>query len=604
MKVFLTHLGNMIHFSCLARLCSWGSCTEVILEEIMKSRPISLAALATLISTVSTGLTTSIAQAATLTWTGASTSSTNWSDPDNWSGAVAPISGDALVFDGSTTTTNTNDLASGTTIAGITWNNTGTASWTHNGTNSINLAGDLIYARTSLSATLLSPLVLQQNVNVDVASGGTLNLNGGISGGFSVTKTGSGLLSTSTSLTHTGGLNINGGVFRTTVSGSTTGSLGTGTISIDGGTLELRSTSATTFNNALVVGTSGARIDERSNHTFSPASITGSGTLYLRPTGADNLVMTLTDMKGWAGNLVADRNGRNTFGLRLANAFVNNSMLNLALTLNDNTYVTRQNGTNQPGTSVIDIGSLSSSFSNTSIGGSGSGTGYFVYSIGSLNTNTTFAGNIIDGGTRTALVKVGTGTLTLSGTANTFSGPSSINAGTLQVDGSLTNNNLVLTVNAGGTLAGSGSIAGSVSSVGGTIAPGSSPGTLTVGGMALDSNSILNYELNGGNTTIGSGINDLIVTGNLTLDGTINISETVAGSFATASFGSSWRLFNYTGTLVDNGLVVGTVPTLPSGGSFNIDTSVSGQVNLVLVPEPSSLMLLGALGWMGVRRRR
>lgn len=595
---------NVIGFFMPRTSVQLGSCTGVTLEEIMRSRPISLAALATLISTVSTGLTMSSAQAATLTWTGTSTSSTNWSDPDNWAGAVAPVSGDALIFDGSTATTNTHDLASGTTIAGITWNNTGTSSWTHNGTNSLNLAGDLTYARTSLSATLSAPLVLQQNVNVNVASGGTLNLNGGISGGFAITKTGSGLVSTGIALTHTGGLNINGGTFRTLNSGNTTSILGTGTISIDAATLELRSTSATTFNNALVVGASGARIDERTNHTFSPASITGSGTLFLRPTGADNLVMTLTDMKGWLGSLTADRNGRNTFGLRLASSFVNNSMANLALTLNDNTYVTRQNGTNQLGTTVIEIGSLSSAFSNTTIGGSATGVGYFVYSIGSLNTSTTFAGNVVDGGTRTALRKVGTGTLTLSGTANTFSGPSSVNEGILDVAGVLTNANLVITVNTGGTLAGSGSIAGSVSSVGGVIAPGSSPGTLTVGGLTLDGSSVLNYELNGGNTTVGSGINDLILTGNLTLDGTINIAETIAGSFATAAFGSSWRLFNYTGTLVDNGLVVGTVPTLPPGGSFNIDTSVPGQVNLVLVPEPSSLMLLGALGWMGVRRRR
>lgn len=543
------------------------------------------------------------AQAATLTWTGLG-SSTNWSDSANWDTNTAPASGDALVFDGSTATTNTNDLTPGTTINGITWNNTGTSSWTHNGSNSLNLAGNLTYARTSLSATLNAALVLQQNVTVDVASGGTLNLNGGISGAFSITKNGGGLVSTGVALTHTGGLTINAGTFRTLNSGNTNGILGTGAITINGGTLELRSTGATIFNNDLVVGPAGARIDERTNDTFSPNSITGSGTLYLRPTGADGLVMTLTDMKGWAGSLVADRNGRTGFGLRLGTSFVNNSMLNVALTLNDSTYVTRQNGTNTLGTIVTDIGSLSSSFSNTSIGGSASGGGYFVYSIGSLNTNTTFAGNVIDGGTRSALRKVGTGTLILSGTGNTFSGPSSINAGTLQVDGALTSTNLILTVNAGGTLAGSGSIAGSVSSVGGIIAPGSSPGTLTVGGITLDANSVLSYELNGSNTTVGGGINDLIVTGGLTLAGTLNISETVPGSFATAAFGSTWRLFNYSGTLVNNGLVIGTVPTLPSGGSFNIDTSVSGQVNLVLVPEPTSLMVLGALGVMGIRRRR
>ena len=69
-----------------------------------------------------------------------------------------------------------------------------------------------------------------------------------------------------------------------------------------------------------------------------------------------------------------------------------------------------------------------------------------------------------------------------------------------------------------------------------------------------------------------------------------------------------WRLLNYSGTLTDNTLDLGTVPTLPAGGSLSIDTSTAGQVNLVLstVPEPASWMLFGlalAAGFGGKRRR-
>jgi hypothetical protein len=46
------------------------------------------------------------------------------------------------------------------------------------------------------------------------------------------------------------------------------------------------------------------------------------------------------------------------------------------------------------------------------------------------------------------------------------------------------------------------------------------------------------------------------------------------------------------------------MPTLGSGQSFQIDTSTSGQVNLIVVPEPSALVLLSGLGVIGFFARR
>ncbi|MBO7687088.1 MAG: hypothetical protein J6V72_11925, partial [Kiritimatiellae bacterium] len=48
--------------------------------------------------------------AGTLTWTGGSASSDNFSDSANWSPAQAPASGDTLVFRGETRTSPVNDL--------------------------------------------------------------------------------------------------------------------------------------------------------------------------------------------------------------------------------------------------------------------------------------------------------------------------------------------------------------------------------------------------------------------------------------------------------------------------------------------------------------
>jgi fibronectin-binding autotransporter adhesin len=551
------------------------------------------------------------ASAAPITWNGASAVPTaNWSDGGNWVGGNAPQPGDSLTFDGTVQTTNTDDFAAATNFAGITIASTAGA-FTLNGTNSINLSGDIVQNRSSTTVSTINiPLALQTNVNINTSvASANLVIGGAISGtGFSVTKTGAGVATlSSTASSYTGGTGISAGTLRLSASGNTTAIMGTGAVTLSNGAqLDLRSTSATTFNNDLVMSTGGGSIAVRTNDTFSPASITGSGVLsFLSDSG--NLLFTSGDFKNWNGQLNILQNGANNMSLRLASTFANSSMINLAIDLAAGSAISKQNGTNA--TTVIDIGKLSSSASTSSLGASASaGSGVWLYSIGARNEDSTFAGTVVDGSTKTGIRKVGNGILTLSGTGSSFTGASSVNAGILRVDGTLTGTGLALTVNTGGTLGGTGSIAGTVSSVGGTIAPGDSPGTLTVSNVVtIDSSSTLSYELNGGNTAVGGGINDLL-TGvtNLTLDGTLNVAETVAGSFATAPVGSTWRLINYSGTLTDNILNIGTVPTLPAGDVLKVDTSTAGQVNLVLTtaPEPAGLSVLALAGVAGLRRRR
>ncbi len=94
--------------------------------------------------------------------------------------------------------------------------------------------------------------------------------------------------------------------------------------------------------------------------------------------------------------------------------------------------------------------------------------------VGGNNLSTEVSGVIEGSG---SLIKVGIGTLALTG-ANTYSGPTSVNGGILDVNGSLVS---AVTVNSGGTLGGNGFVGDTLIN-GGTLAPGNSIGLLTVQG--------------------------------------------------------------------------------------------------------------------------
>jgi outer membrane autotransporter protein len=144
------------------------------------------------------------------------------------------------------------------------------------------------------------------------------------------------------------------------------------------------------------------------------------------------------------------------------------------------------------------------SFNQTigSLAGTGSVTlGSATLTTGNDNTSTVFSGTISGAG---GLTKIGSGMLLLAG-ANSYAGPTNINAGILNVNGSLAS---TVSVNAGGTLMGNGTIGGLSVSSAGTIAPGNSIGTLTVAGNAsFAPGSIYQVEAN------AAGQSDKIVAG-------------------------------------------------------------------------------------------
>jgi T5SS/PEP-CTERM-associated repeat protein len=149
-----------------------------------------------------------------------------------------------------------------------------------------------------------------------------------------------------------------------------------------------------------------------------------------------------------------------------------------------------------------------------------------------------------------------------------------------------------LSVLSNATLTGVGTIVGnSTLANGATLAPGPASG---VGTLTLANNLVVN---NGVTLQYSLGTNsDLIaVSGNLTLGGTLNVSN--AGGFGVGTY----TLFTYAGSMVNNGLTIGTTPN--AGLYYALDTSTAGQVNLdVSYTAPagpitgSSTIALGASG--------
>ncbi|MCB1132142.1 MAG: autotransporter-associated beta strand repeat-containing protein, partial [Verrucomicrobiae bacterium] len=229
---------------------------------------------------------------------------------------------------------------------------------------------------------------------------------------------------------------------------------------------------------------------------------------------------------------------------------------------------------------------------------SASNSGRILELSGDSTADNTFSGSLSNSNTP-ALNKTGTGTWILSGT-NTYAGATTVSGGTLVVNGNISTS--MTTVNSGATLGGSGTTGSVTIDDGGRLAPGNSPGTLTIDGdLGLNNASLLSFELNPMDTTVGGGINDL-VTGisNLTLDGLLTVTAT-SGSFSGVTSGS-WRLFEYSGSLTDNLLVLDTMPDLDAGYTWSLDTGASGQINLVVIPEPRAV-LLGGLGLLVLLRR-
>lgn len=181
--------------------------------------------------------------------------------------------------------------------------------------------------------------------------------------------------------------------------------------------------------------------------------------------------------------------------------------------------------------------------------------------------------------------QVGAGTTTLGG-ANSYIGTTTVSAGRLDVIGNQAAATGAVLVNAGtlggyGTLGGAITVASGARYAPGTTAAATAAKTLNSGALTLSSGSNTDFDL-GAAGAVGGNCNDLgAVTGNLTLGGTLTVTQTAVGGCAAPAFGAgTYVLFTYTGSLIPSAF---SSISLPTGYAGTIDTvSTPGQVKLLV----------------------
>ncbi len=385
----------------------------------------------------------------------------------------------------------------------------------------------------------------------------SVNGSGYILGHGDVVMDGTGTLTLSGLNTYSGRTIVNSGI----VAVGTDRNLGavpastTNRIIINGGTLEATGS-----------------FDLSSKRGIALGSTTGSGSGTIKVDSNYSVVY---------GGIIANNGSANAFNLTGTGKLVltNASTYSGVTTITDATLQIGNNGTTgslNPASQIIDNGTLA--FNQTDTVTEGTEFNAIISGTGGVSQN-------------------GTGKVILNN-ANTYQGPTAVNAGRLLVNnttGSGTGTGAV-TVNNTAKLGGTGTIAGSVTAKsGGRIEPGtdaSTIGTLNIGGaVSLEAGSI--YEVEIGSGTTCDKLN-LLSTGTMTMNSAakLDIVGTVTGDGRTLAYGIARN--SITGEFIDtssNPLEDKTVLHLAPNTAYTIrymDMTTSDDGHIVLKLDPTA----------------
>ncbi len=525
---------------------------------------------------------------------------------------------------------------------------------------------------------------------IELAGSGNYSFSGNVStnsGGF--IKSGSGLQTLSGSNTATGTLNVAGGTLRLDATGI--GTYGVAPVTMKGGTFEYYNNSTSgvrsqtlgalsaSVGSSLVQSTL-AGSGSSNTLTFGSFSRSAGATVNLITAGGANGITNKIALSGTGFiNQGTFFNGSNYAYNDVSGGYVRGIDYGIDAGTSTTSGTTSIATTTYAQTTGAITAQGSSTFTGLQINGSSPaditlGSGAILATSGILRTgggSTTISGgsSIRAGGLNAELVvrtdtaadsvtisapittnggnrltKDGAGTLTLTSTANTYTGATNVLGGTLVVSGSI-NGSAAVSVFDGAILASGNNVTSAMGPVivssdhagGGTLAPGNTGGSLTSsigklnvsGTMALGvagtvGGAHLAIELGG--TTAGTSYDQVSTTGLVTLNN-VNLDVTFVNSFAgtvadgdvfyvvlTGGAGSSGAFANQSTSLDVNGFYTITVGGRVFDVSYDATAGASfsnggTDIALMAVPEPNTwAMLLGGLGmlsfWQRSRRRK
>ncbi len=511
----------------------------------------------------------------------------------SWVGGTPPGAADVAVWDSTVTGDNATALGADTTWNGIRIANPGGAVTINAGNILTNGSAGIDMSAATTNLTLNNAIVLSDTQTWNVASGLSLTVGGTVAGATNVplTKTGGGVLVlSSANIANLSNLVISGG--SVSIIGATTYTLSrvgfSNNATFNNG---MGNNNVWQFSNVTVAADSVVNLNYGARGSFGRS---GAVLAFGSNVTINARVDTTIDRNFFAGDWSSFQGTINIIGnspSAILNLSPNSASVSFNNSANALTNALINLSSSIPGTNFITLaGTLNSGGNTIAIGGlmgtadafiSPKQNGTATWSIGALNSNTTFAG-VINNGTSPGgshVVKVGTATLILSG--NNAYNRTVISGGTLQFGaggttgrpgtGDITNNanlafnrsdTLLLTNNIAGTgtvvQAGSGTLVllGTNTYAGPTV--------INAGTLSVDSDARLGTPP--GSPTPGSlVINDGVfrASAGFTLDANrgIALGPTSGSGSGTISVAAGQTLV-YNGVVADNG---GTGSLIKSG---------------------------------------
>ncbi len=563
----------------------------------------------------------------------------NTSVTANWTGGVPHSAGDTATFgtDGGTITVSpVVTLSQNQSVGGMAFSSPlsytlnssgGTLTFDNKG------AGASLAVSAGTANLINAPVALNDSLAITVNAGASLSIAGNITnttGAQAITFNGNGTLALSGSNTYGPAAGATG----TTIAGTGTlqvgsnGALGAGDLSFAAnGTLQSGATGLSLANNINIGAGLTASLDSQANtlvltgvigdggsgtgsinkvgsgtvvldnnETFGGSTTISAGTLQLGnadSTGSvpgnivDNATLsinrvdspTISNIISGTGNLV--QSGASNVTLNGSNTFTGNTAINAgsivlgnALALQNSTL----NYNNQGGN--LSFGSLTAATLGGLTGSQplallNTGATAVTLTVGNNNASTTYSGAM--NGTGGALVKVGNGTFTLSG-VNTYSGSTSVNAGSLVLTSTGAIGSGLTPASAGGISFGdnaNGTLGGNINASSFTT-NSNGTSTVTITGGNVNISGTLSVDNDGGNN---QGL--LAITGGTVTAGTVLVSRTAQnyGSGVVTAGITTQGIYINGGNLVSTGtMYVGSTSTKDnSSANVRID---AGTINV------------------------